>query len=436
MKKLLTIIIIILFVAFLTTQTQASTTTYEWISKSDYLGYLNTPSHVVRLQYQKSEANRLKALQDLDVVKDILLTIEANFSISQTPIMESNEIEESLLMKVNRLSGIEAVVVNDDFIELIELSIEMAELTNGLFDPTIGPLTSLWDISMRSNICDGFMLEPGDNYCDAPSSEAINQALSLVDYTKIQIDKIAKTVYLPTPGMKLDLGGIAKGYAADKVISFFVEEGYQSVILSLGGNIHTYGKDLINNANFPVEIRDPFSILWYNRIGGMRVQNQSVVTSGTYERFIIDDEGNRYHHLLNAKTGYPFESDLVSVTILSPSSAIADALATGLYGLSLEEGIALVEADPNLEAVFVTTNKHIYKSNTLKFTYDTKLNDDGFVFHGENFRDDALLYPNGKPTTTNPIVYIGITIASVGVSIIGYAIYLAVKKKPQIDKGE
>jgi thiamine biosynthesis lipoprotein len=436
MKKVLVIINIIFLVSLFGMQVQANSATYEWISKSNYLGYLNTPAHMIRLQYPKSDTNRAKALLDLEVVNDILLQIESNFSISQTPIMASNDIEESLLMKVNRLAGIEAVIVNDDFIELIDIAIDIAILTNGTFDPTIGPLTTLWDISMRSNMCDGFVIEPGDNFCDAPSALDIETALNLVDYTKIEIDYQNKTVFLPVAGMKLDLGGIAKGYAADKVIAFFVEEGYQSVIVSLGGNIHTYGKDYINNANFPVEIRDPFSFLWYNRIGGMRVQNQSVVTSGTYERFIIDDEGNIYHHLLNAKTGYPFDGNLVSVTIISPSSAIADALATGLYGLSMEDGIAIVEADPNLEVVYVTNEKDIYKSNTLKFTYDTKLNENGFTFHGINFKDDLLLYPNGTPNQISPIVYIGITIASVGVAMIGYAIYISVKKKPAIDKGE
>jgi FAD:protein FMN transferase len=436
MKKILFIINIILLSSLIVMQVQANSATYEWISKSNYLGYLNTPAHVVRLQYPKGEANQAKATQDLETVSDILLQIESDFSISQTPIMAANGISESLLMKVNRLAGIEAVVVNDDFIELIEMSIDIAEKTNGVFDPTIGPLTALWDISMRSSICDGFVIEPGDNFCDAPSASDIEEALQLVDYTKIEINYQNKTVYLPISGMKLDLGGIAKGYAADKVIAHFVIEGYQSVIVSLGGNIHTYGRDYINNANFPVEIRDPFSIFWYNRIGGMRVLNQSVVTSGTYERYIIDDEGNIYHHLLNAKTGYPFESDLVSVTVISSSSAIADALATGLYGLGLEDGLALIQADPNLEAVFITKDKHIYKSNTLRFTYDTKLDQNGFTFHGINFKDDLLLNPNGSPNQVSPIVYIGITIATVGVAMIGYAIYLSVKKKPNIDKGE
>lgn len=428
MKKFFTIINIVLFLSLAASQIHATGTTYEWIAKSNYAAYLNTTAHSVKIQYPKSDANKAKAIGDLEEVSSILLEIEHNFSISQTPIMQASGIAESLLMKINRLSGIEPVVVSDDFIELLESAIEIARITDGAFDPSVGPLTTLWNISGRSDVCDGFLIEACDDFCDAPSLESIQSALALVDYTKIEINEVEKTVYLPQTGMKLDLGGIAKGYAADKVIAHFVSEGYVSVVVSLGGNIHTYGYDYINNAKFGVEIRDPFSWLWYSRIGGLRVENQSVVTSGTYERYIIDDEGNRYHHLLNAKTGYPFDSDLVSVTIISSSSTIADALATGIYGLGMEEGLHLVESNDGIEVIFITENKNIYISNALKFTYDTELDSQGYTFHGVNFKDDSLLYPNRPQDPISPIVYIGISIAAVGVTVIGYAIYLALKK--------
>jgi len=430
MKKILILVLLLVFLSGCAAIPDRNTIKYEWISKGNYPAYLNTPAHLVKLQYPFGSENKLKAESDLENVNVVLKQIEKDFSIKQTAIMEEDGVEESLLMKVNRLAGVEPVVVNDDFLELIEMAIDIAEKTNGAFDPTIGPLARLWNISERSYVCDGLYIEPGDDYCDAPSMEAITEALALVDYEKIEIDRIAKTVYLPEVGMQLDFGGIAKGYAADKVIAFLKNEGYDSIILSLGGNIHSYGKDHINNVLFAVKIRDPFSLLWYNRIGGLRVESQSVVTSGTYERYIIDDEGNVYHHLLNAKTGYPFEGGVTSISVIAKSSAVADALATGLFGLTREEGMALVEDTDDLEIVYITNDKNIYISQGLKFTYDTLLNDSGFVFYGINHEDDALLYPNTQKPSTNPIVYIGATVAVLGITMIAYAIILSIKKKP------
>jgi thiamine biosynthesis lipoprotein len=432
MKKLMAAFLLLVFLAGCASSQGGGSVAYEWMSKGNYPSYLNTPAHLVKIQFPSNAENKAKAQADLDHVNVILKQIERDFSITQTPIMAADGIEESLLMKVNRKSGIEPVVVNDDFLELIELALEIAEMTNGAFDPTIGPLARLWNISERSYVCDGLYIEPGDDYCDAPSPEAISEALALVDYRKIVMDRLAKTVYLPEAGMQLDLGGIAKGYAADKVIDFFKQEGYDSVILSLGGNIHSHGKDRINNVQFAVEIRDPFSVLWYNRIGGLRVDSVSVVTSGTYERYIVDDEGNVYHHLLDALTGYPFEGGLASVSVIAKSSAVADAMATGLFGLSREEGLTLVENIPNLDVVYITSDKNIYINPGLKFTYDTQLNDSGFVYHGENHKDDRLLYPNTPEPSTNPIVYIGVTVAVLGITMIGYAVVLSLKQKTRL----
>ncbi|GMO44871.1 MAG: FAD:protein FMN transferase [Treponemataceae bacterium] len=253
-----------------------------------------------------------------------LAEIEQLFSVS---------IAESDIAKINLNAGIAPARVHDEVIYLIKMACYFARKTGGAFDPAVGALSVLWAI--------------GTDGARVPAQEEIARALTLTDYEKIQIDEEAKTVFLPQTGMIIDLGGIAKGYAADEVIKIAREHNVARALINLGGNVYVYGekprgKKSGESEKWRVGIKDP------ENSGGrpaahLDTGENSVVTSGTYERY-FDKDGIRYHHILDTKTGYPAESDALSVTIVSASSLAADALSTSVFILGKEKGLALLEA--------------------------------------------------------------------------------------------
>ena len=164
--------------------------------------------------------------------------------------------------------------------------------------------------------------------------------------------------------MKIDLGGIAKGYAADKIYKYLKEdENLENALINLGGNIRILGNKE-KNQPFSIGIQDPTKPRG-NSIGNIKVSDKSVVTSGIYERY-LEKNNKIYHHMLNPHTGYPFENNLSSVTIISDKSIICDALSTTTFGLGIEKGLKLIESLDNVDAIFVTKDKKIYLSSNLK----------------------------------------------------------------------
>lgn len=370
----------------------------EYLIKSfSYWGYLDTISKITveynKNQYSDDDLNKVN-----EEIEKILFDIEKNFSISVTPMMGSYKIEESTLMKINRLSGTEKrTTVNQDFLDLIKVAIDVAEATDGGFDPTIGPLTTLWKISELSQYCRTDSLDYNPEYCVVPSEEKINQALEKIDYRLIEIDETAKTVYLPEPGMKLDLGAIAKGFAADKVTEYLIDQGFEFFLISLGGNAYNYGESKINPGKTGTLLTNPFGGKYLIKFLG---NSQTIVTSGVYERYI--EVGNDiYHHLLNPKTGYPYENNLMSVSIVLNyregyyASAFADAFATGIYALGLEDGLAYAENRPDMEAVAITKDKKVYATSKLDFEPYNGLTDEFELFVGGEKVDF-------EPLPTNP----------------------------------
>ncbi|OJF76418.1 MAG: hypothetical protein BKP49_06890 [Treponema sp. CETP13] len=245
----------------------------------------------------------------------------------------SVNIATSDIAKINDAAGTNnPITVNDDTLYILQAAIKYASLTGGAFDPSIGPLVKLWAI--------------GTDKEHVPSQAQIDSAKALVDYTKIQLDPEKKTVYLPVKGMSLDLGGIAKGYAADMIVQILQQHGVSKAIIDLGGNIYAYGaKAPATNTTdaipWKVGIKNPFDSTGAPIIVASLI-NKTVVTSGVYERFFIKD-GVRYHHLIDRKTGYPEQNGLMSATIITNSSMMADALSTAVFILGKEKGIALLE---------------------------------------------------------------------------------------------
>lgn len=272
--------------------------------------------------------------------------------------MFSNTIPESDISKINDNAGIKSVKVNPETIELLNSAIKYCELSNGKFDITIGKLSELWNISKISQ-----SIKNDENITDdsvIPKESDILALVNHINFHNIIID--SNSVYLSDSDSKIDLGGIAKGFVADKMKEYLLENGINSAIINLGGNVLTIGSNT-NGNSFNVGIQKPF-----NKSGEIitkiSVISKSVVTSGIYERYYkVDDV--IYHHLLDSKTGYPINNNLLSVTIISDSSTEGDALSTICFSLGLDEGMNLINQTDNIEAIFITDDYELHYSDGL-----------------------------------------------------------------------
>lgn len=265
----------------------------------------------------------------------------------------SNKIATSEVSQINQNAG-SYVTVSDDTLELIQEGIRYGKLSDGAFDITIGKLSDMWNFSEIAE-----NLQSDDNETDAsvlPSDAKIASAVSHVDYTNIQIS--GNQVMLTDPECELDLGGIAKGYIADRMKDYLNEQGVHSGFINLGGNVLTIGEKS-NSEKYKIGIQKPFDETG-NSIGIVQVTDKSIVSSGVYERYYKVD-GKLYHHILNPKTGYPYENNLYEVTIISDKSVDGDGLSTTCFALGLEKGMDLIESIPNTEAVFITDD---YQTHT------------------------------------------------------------------------
>lgn len=272
---------------------------------------------------------------------DKLTTLEDVLSINKTG---------TLIDEINDASGKEAVAVDPATFSLIEKGLSYSELTDGAFDLTIGPLVKLWHI--------------GFNDAKVPTREEIDAKLPLINYQDVVLDKAGQTVYLPHEGMMIDLGGIGKGYAADEVAELLRNEGTKHAIINLGGNVYTIG-DKPGNKSWTIGVQDPFNPRGAT-IGTIGAVDQSLVTSGIYERYLTAEDGTNYHHILDPKTGYPFNNELAGVTIISRSSTDGDALSTATFALGTTDGLNFIEGLDDVEAIFVTTDKKVYITSGLK----------------------------------------------------------------------
>jgi thiamine biosynthesis lipoprotein len=242
----------------------------------------------------------------------------------------------SEVVRINRNAGAAPVKVRADLIDVLERSLYYAELSGGAFDPTIGPLVTLWGI--------------GTDAERIPENHEIGGALALVDWRDLVVDRKAGTAFLKRPGMALDLGAIAKGYAADEAARLAAGGGVKRAIFDLGGNILALGARSETEA-WRIGVQDPLEGRGAY-IGVLSARDKSIVTSGVYERF-FESGGRRYHHILSTADGYPVNNGLLSVTIIAPASIDADGLSTSVFALGYERGKALVEFLPGIEAIFI-----------------------------------------------------------------------------------
>lgn len=283
-----------------------------------------------------------KGLKLLDQAEKRLKDFENRFSAND---------KNSELMAVNRQVGIAPMRVDDELFELVKIGKEQSLLSNSALNIAIGPLIQEWRVG----------------FADAkyPSPEQIQKLLPLIDPARIQLNEEEKTIYLQHKGMALDLGALAKGYFADKIIAEFEEAGAEAGFIDLGGNVLTFGPAPQRaDGYWRIGIQNPF-LKRGNYVAVVKVQNESVVTSGIYERK-FEWQGQTFHHIFDSQTGYPIQTDLASLTILSKKSLDGEIWTTRLFGKDAAEVLSVLNQLEDIEGIVITTDQKMAYSDGLK----------------------------------------------------------------------
>ena len=254
---------------------------------------------------------------------------------------------DSEVSRINAMAGKEYVTVSPDTLRLIEDSVGYSNLTHGYFDITTHPVSALWKESIATKVL--------------PLPYEIVRAAALTGYRDILIDHDNSAVMLRRPSQQLDLGAIAKGYAADEVRRILAEEDVAEAVVNLGGTIVNIGQLRRIGFQNPFEKTGVF-------FASVSVGNQCVVTSGRYEQgFYLD--GRCYHHIIDPFTGYPSETALAGVSLIGDSAEQLDALSTAAIIMGTEQILPLLQSK-SIDAVFITQNGEIYTTNNLIHRYD------------------------------------------------------------------
>lgn len=261
----------------------------------------------------------------------------------------SRFLPESEISRVNRSAGIRSIKVSPETYTILSQATEYARSLPGCFDVTVQPLVALWQAARES--------------LAQPDPASIEQTLPLVNYRDLLLDPVETTAGLKYSGQSVDLGGIGKGLAGDRILDVYRKYGVTSAYSNLGGNVVTLGVK-------------PDASPWYigiqhprrekDLIGVVSVINQTVVTSGDYQRTYTDNQGKQRHHILDPLTGFPAESGLVSVTIVAENSLSADVLSTAIFIAGLEKGIEFLKAIPQTQAILVDADLNVYLTRGLR----------------------------------------------------------------------
>lgn len=268
----------------------------------------------------------------------------------------SRTIEDSDVYKINHSPG-RAVEVSEDTVAVIEEGIRMGELSGGKFDITVGRLTEMWNFTGEKP--------------EVPQKESIDEAVAHIGYDKIKVH--GNTVTLEDTGAAIDLGGIAKGYIADRICELLEDEGAASAVINLGGNVAVLGTKE-NGEQWNIGVERPYSDR-SEVVGAVKAEEATIVTSGIYERNFTEG-GILYHHVLDPATGYPAETNLEAVTIKAKkgNSAFCDGLSTTCLMLGKDDALKLIEElrkkypDMGLEAVFIDKDDNIVQTDGMNMT--------------------------------------------------------------------
>lgn len=273
--------------------------------------------------------------EDSSSLLEECMALAGHYEALLSPTVEGSDIWE-----INTNPGT-YITVDEDTLSLLQTALFYAETSDGMVTPCIGALSSLWEFGSD---CPQLV----------PDSQTIQNALAHIDYHSIEIT--GSQVRLNDPEASIDLGFIAKGFIADKIKEFLLSRGVTSALINLGGNLVAVGSKP-DETPFKIGIQKPFADSGTAALT-LDLTDISVVSSGNYERY-FEKDGRLYHHILSAKTGYPVESGLSQVTILSPDSTQADALSTLCFILGYEKAVQLLANYPDVQAVFITEDGQI-----------------------------------------------------------------------------
>ena len=262
---------------------------------------------------------------------------EAAFAvIARLEAMMSIHRGDSEISEVNRTAAARPVAVSDDLLAVLKQSLHYAELSGGAFDITMAPLGKLWRDAAAAG--------------QPPSSEDIAAVLPLIGWDKVKLDEEHKTVRFERPGMALDLGGIAKGYAADRALAELKRQGIGSAMVNAGGNIAASGTPP-DSPGWRVAMQKPGASRGERLPETVLLNEAGVSTSGDYERY-VEIGAKRYSHIIDPRSGLPVER-MSGVTVISPDATSADALSTACSVLGPAEGLKLVATLPGVEVMYV-----------------------------------------------------------------------------------
>lgn len=282
--------------------------------------------------------NQLQGDEYIDLAVNEITRIEKLIS-SWDPNSQTSEI--------NRNAGIKPVIVDKELFDLIHRAKEISKLTDGAFDISYASLDKVWKF-------DGSMTQ-------MPSEEDIKASVSKVGFENIIMDPSNHSVYLKLEGMKIGFGAIGKGYAADKAKTLLMSKGVSAGIINASGDMNTWGKQPTGE-DWKVAITNPLDK--NKAFALLPIKNGAVVTSGSYEKFMIFND-IRYTHIIDPRTGYP-ASGIISATVFAPTGELADALATSIFVMGIEVGLNRINQMPNIECVIIDDKGGIFTSDHIK----------------------------------------------------------------------
>ncbi|MCD8444003.1 FAD:protein FMN transferase [Tenacibaculum finnmarkense] len=271
--------------------------------------------------------------------------------------------ENTTLYKVNKMAGIAPVKVCDELFQLIKRGVYLSEITNGLFDITFASIDKIW-----------YFDKP---LAEKPSAEKIQKSVRNINYKFIELNDENQSIFINNKGTKIELGAIGKGFIATKMKDLLQKAGIKSGLISAGGDMTSWGQSIRENGFWNIGVADPNKEV--KNIAWLPIQNESIATSGNYERFAIID-GKRYSHIIHPKTGYPVEG-IKSVTVLSPDAELCDAIATTIFLKGVKKGLDFVNQFFDIRCFIIDDNekKHFSKNFKVEISYPNTANQKAVV---------------------------------------------------------
>lgn len=277
---------------------------------------------------------------------------DANNDINHLDSLISWRNEESDIYNLNQNAGTSSTHIDDSTMDILSIALQIANISEGAFDPTILPYTSTWDFDSDKDII--------------PSSSQLDSYQGLVNYEHLILDTTDSTAYLDLQGEGIDLGAIGKGAACDEAIKTYKDDKIKSAVIAVGGSIATLGQKP-NGDNWSIGIRDPYLALdgdTSSSMGIISIGQSFISTSGIYENYFIQDD-KMYHHILDPNTGYPVDNNLMSVTIICQNGTVSDALSTACFILGQDNSDSLLDYY-DADAIFIDKDKNVYVTDGLK----------------------------------------------------------------------